>query len=78
MPFVNNVMNLLNDATTWIIMLIPAGAGVMLGYQALMKQFTDDEAMIAKHNRAMKNILVGAAIGVSCVGIVKAILAYFN
>lgn len=78
MPFVNNALNLLNDATTWILMLIPAAATLMLGYQALMKQFTDDEAMIAKHNRAMKNILIGAAIGVSCIGIVKAFLAYFN
>jgi hypothetical protein len=74
---VSNTKNLLNDATTWIMILIPVAAGLMIGYQALMKQFTDDDALVAKHNRAMKNILIAAVIGISAVSIVKLVLSYF-
>lgn len=74
---VTNTKRLLNDATTWILGLIPLAGGLMIGYQALMKQFTDDDMMVAKHNRAMKNILIAGVIGMSAVGLVKAVLAYF-
>lgn len=74
---VTNTKNLLNDATTWILGLIPLAGGLMIGYQALMKQFTDDDALVAKHNRAMKNILIAGVIGMSAVGLVKAVLSYY-
>ncbi|WP_227766352.1 hypothetical protein [Zhaonella formicivorans] len=75
---VSGAKNLLNDATTWLLGLIPTAAGLMIGYHALMKQFNDDPTSASIHNKAMKNILVAGAIGVSAVGLVKAFLAYFQ
>lgn len=75
---VSGASNLLNDATTWLLGLIPTAAGLMIGYHALMKQFSDEPTSTSIHNKAMKNILVASAIGVSAVGLVKAFLAYFQ
>lgn len=77
--FVQGAINLLNDATTWLMALIPAASGAAIGYHALMKQLGDaDPAAAAAHNRAMRNILIAGAIGESAVGITKAFLAYFQ
>lgn len=77
--FVQGAINLLNDATTWLMSLIPAASGAAIGYHALMKQLGDaDPAAAAVHNRAMRNILIAGAIGESAVGITKAFLAYFH
>ncbi|MDN5347395.1 MAG: hypothetical protein PWP65_959 [Clostridia bacterium] len=77
--FVTGATNLLNDATSWLLGIIPAGAGAAIGYHALMKQLSDgDPASAAVHNRAMRNVLIGAAIGESAVGITKAFLSYFQ
>ena len=77
--FVSGAINLLNDATTWLLGIIPAASGAAIGYHALMKQMSDgDPATAAAHNRAMRNVLIGGAIGESAVGITKAFLAYFQ
>lgn len=76
---VTGAVNLLNDATSWLLGIIPAGTGAAIGYHALMKQMNDgDPATAAGHNRAMRNVLIGGAIGESAVGITKAFLAYFQ
>jgi hypothetical protein len=77
--FVQGATNFLNDATTWLMGLIPTASGLAIGYHALMKQLGDaDPAAAAAHNRAMRNILIAGAIGESAVGITKAFLAYFQ
>lgn len=77
--FVQGAINLFNDVTTWLMGLIPVGSGAAIGYHALMKVLSDaDPAAAAAHNRAMRNILIGGAIGESAVGITKAFLAYFQ
>lgn len=77
--FVQGAINLFNDATTWLLGLIPVGSGAAIGYHALMKVLSDaDPAAAAVHNRAMRNILIAGAIGESAVGITKAFLAYFH
>jgi len=77
--FVINFGRLLTDATTWIMFLIPTAGGVMIGYHALMKAMEEGDAhSAASHNKAIKNILVGGAIGMSATAIVRVILAYFQ
>lgn len=77
--FVQGALRLLTDATTWLLGLIPAASGAAIGYHALMKQLGDsDPAAAAAHNKAMRNILVGGAIGTSAVGITRAFLSYFQ
>lgn len=61
---ISGAFNLLNDALTWILYLIPAASGAAIGYHALMKQMSDgDPSVTAAHNRSIKNVLIGGAIG---------------
>ena len=77
--FITNISRLLTDATTWIMFLIPTAGGVMIGYHALMKEVEEGDAhSAAGHNKAIKNILVGGAIGMSAMAIVRVVLAYFQ
>lgn len=77
---VTGAVNLLNDATSWLLGIIPAGSGAAIGYHALMKQMSldGDPSTAAVHNRAMRNVLIGGAIGESAVGITKVFLSYFQ
>jgi len=77
--FVSGAVNLLNDVLTWILYIIPAASGAAIGYHALMKQMEDgDPAVTAAHNRSIRNILIGGAIGMSAASIVKVFLSYFK
>lgn len=77
--FINNALLLLQAVLRWLLVLIPAAAGAAIGYHALMKQMEEgDQGAAAQHNKAIKNILVAGAIGVSAAGIVSAILAFFT
>lgn len=76
---VTGATNLLNDATTWLLGLIPVGAGAALGYHAVQKQLSDgDPNSVAQINHKMRNVLVGGAVGESAVGLTKAFLGYFQ
>jgi len=76
---VGGFLNLLNDASGWLLGLIPSAAGVMIGYHAVMKKFAEgDQVEVALHNRAMINILKAGAIGTGSMGLAKTILSYFS
>lgn len=76
---VTGTKNLLEAATTWLLILIPAGCATMIGWHAFVKQMNEgDPAQAAIHNRAMKNALIAGAIGISAVGIVKAFLSFYG
>ncbi|ABY93726.1 MULTISPECIES: hypothetical protein [Thermoanaerobacter] len=76
---VTGAFKLLNDALTWILYLIPAASGAAIGYHALMKQMSDgDPSVTAAHNRAIRNVLIAGAIGMSAASLVKVVLAYFK
>jgi len=77
--FIQNVLRLLQAALTWLLILIPAAAGAAIAYHALMKQMNEgDQSEAAQHNKAIKNILVAGAIGMSAAGIVTVILGFFT
>ncbi|MFO7153162.1 MAG: hypothetical protein DIU66_008055 [Bacillota bacterium] len=77
--FVSGAINLLNDVLTWILYIIPAASGAAIGYHALMKQMGDgDPSVTAAHNRSIRNVLVGGAIGMSAASLVKVFLSYFK
>lgn len=76
---VTGTKNLLETATTWLLLLIPAGCATMIGWHAFLKQLNEgDPAEITVHNRAMKNILIAGAIGMSAVSIVKVVLGFYG
>lgn len=75
---VTGTKNLLEAATSWLLVLIPVGCSCVIAWHAFVKQMNEgDPAQAAIHNRAMKNVLVAGAIGISAVGIVKAVLAFY-
>ncbi|MCX7884646.1 MAG: hypothetical protein N2448_06415 [Caloramator sp.] len=76
---VSGTVQFMKDLLTWILVLVPAGGGVMIGYHAIMKALSDgDASVIADRNRKMKNVLISCAIAESASGIIAAFLAYFK
>jgi hypothetical protein len=76
---VTGTQNLLQAATTWLLLIIPTACACAIGWHAFCKQLNEgDPAQSAMHSRAMKNALITGAIGVSAVGIVKAVLAFYS
>jgi len=70
---------LAQDILTWVLILVPVTAAAMVGYHAWMKSMADGEAgAVAERNRAMKRVLIGAAIAECASGIVTTFLAYFK
>lgn len=70
---------LLQDALTWVLILIPVGCGCILAWHAFCKSLNEgDPAQAGIHNRAMKHALIASAIGMSAAGIVQAVLAYYT
>lgn len=74
---VTGTVNLFKAFTTWLLVIIPVGAGAMLGYQALQKSLSDDQAIIAEKNRFMKNVLIGAIVAECASGLVTVILGFY-
>ena len=74
---VTGTVALFQAATSWLLVIIPVGAGTVLGYTALQKSLTDDHAVLAEKNKMMKNVLIGAAIAETSSGLVTAILAFY-
>lgn len=69
---------LLQSATTWLLMLIPVGAGLVLGYHALQKSMADDETTIAHRNKLMKNVIIGSAIAETASGFITVVLSFYH
>ncbi len=54
---------LISSATGWLAGLAATGGGLMIGYHALMRNFSGGDAQTdAHHLQAMKKVLVGTAI----------------
>lgn len=75
---VTGTVNLFKAISNWLLLIIPVGAGAFLGYQALQKSMTDDQAVIAEKNKLMKNTLIGAAIAETATGLVSAFLSFYS
>lgn len=75
---VTGTVSLFQALTGWLLLIIPVGAGAVLGYQALQKSLTDDQAVIAEKNKMMKNVIIGAAIAETASGLVTIILSFYK
>jgi hypothetical protein len=64
---------------TWLLVIIPVAAGVMLAYYAVMKMMNEGDPQIAmRANHAMKNVVTAAVIGESAAGIITGITSYYS
>lgn len=75
---ITGTVALFQSATTWLLLIIPVGAGFVLGYQALQKSLTEDQAIIAEKNKMMKNVIIGAAIAETASGLVTIVLSFYK
>lgn len=75
---VTGTVELFKTITTWLLLIIPVGAGAVLGFQALQKSLSDDQAVIAEKNKMMKNVIIGAAIAETASGLVTLILGFYQ
>lgn len=74
---ITGTVKLFQTITTWLLLIIPVGAGAVLGYQALQKSLTDDQAVVAEKNKMMKNVVIGAAIAETASGLITVILSFY-
>lgn len=77
-PVVQSAANLLNEATSWLLLLVPGAGGTMLAYHAVMRNLDPDEQSVLRHNNAMRRVLIGTAIATSAVGTVNWLSGYFR
>jgi hypothetical protein len=77
MTEINNIANMLNTVTTWLLVLVPVIAGVslvILNIQKMMSATDGDPGEMAQKNKMMKTVLISAAIAFAASGIVKALI----
>jgi len=75
---VTGTVNLFRAISGWLLLIIPVGAGAVLGYHALQKSLSDDHAVIAEKNKMMKNVIIGAAIAETASGLVTLVLSFYG
>ncbi len=71
-------INFITDWTKWFILLVPTGAGAMIGYQSLRKTLTNDQGVIDDCNRKMKHTMYGAIIIVTISGFIQIVKSFYN
>ena len=74
--FVTGTQNLMNDAMTWVLVLIPIAAALFCAWKAFCYQAADENerTMIKK---SIKGALIIAVFGECASAIIKAILSYY-
>jgi len=76
---VSGTKELLSDALTWILILIPVGCGCVVAWHSFCKQLNEgDPTQASIHARAIKKALIISAFGMSAAGITTAVLAYYS
>ena len=74
--FVTGTLNLMNDAMTWVLVLIPTAAALFCAWKAFCYQAADENerTMIKKSD---KGALIIAVLGECSSAIIKLILSYY-
>lgn len=79
---ITGTVNLFQTITKWLLLIIPVGAGSVLGYQALQRSLMDENGLISEKvgekNRMMKNVIIGAAIAETASGFINVILSFYQ
>jgi len=77
--FLTDTSTLVQAIATWLLVIIPVAAGVMLAYYAVMKMMNEGDPQVAmRANHAMKNVIIAAVIGESAAGIITGVTSYYS
>jgi len=71
-------VNFLSDWTTWLLVLIPVGAGAMITYQAARKSMTNDASIAEECNLKINNTLKGAILGTTMASTITVIKSFYG
>lgn len=71
-------INFLSDWTTWLLVLIPLGAGTMITYQAARKAMSYDASIAEEYNVKISNTLKGAIIGTTIASTITVIKSFYG
>lgn len=74
--FVTDLIRLLNDAMTWLL-VISAAAAVVLGLIFILQWMAADENEKPAAKKKIKTVVIAAVIAVAFEGVLKFILSYF-
>jgi len=75
---VSGTLELIKKGTGWLTLIVGGGAALFLGYLALCKALTEDQAVIAEKNKLMKNTVKSSVIAVSATGLITLILSFYT
>lgn len=75
---ISGTINLFNAAKGWINLLIPVCGGVFVGFHSWQKSMSDDESMIAKHNKMIKNTIIGCIMAMAAVNLISFVLSFYG
>lgn len=75
---ISGTVELLNQASGWILILAPIIGSLFGGYHALRKSASDDDMEIQKHQKMIKNAVVGVVVAISISGIVKFVSGFYS
>lgn len=76
---VSGTLQLLNDATKWLLILVPVSTAFKAGWHYWLKQLKEgDPAEAAQEAKAAKNAIIAGIIITSIVGLVKVLLSYYS
>lgn len=68
---------LAQDLTQWMTYLIPTVGGGMIGYHMLARHTAQDETTAVQHTRAVRNVLIGSALGTGASALINLILSNY-
>ena len=74
---ISGTLALLNAASGWITVLAPVVGGVFGGYHAIMKSRADDEMEIAKHQKMIKNAIIGTVVAMTITGTITFVTSFY-
>lgn len=75
---ITGTINLVNTASTWVMVISPIVGALFGGYHAIRKSTCDDDMEIKKHEKMIKNAITGVVIALSISGIVTFVSGYYS
>lgn len=76
--FAKGTENLINDTTTWLLVIVPLAAILGIIYCVIKKIGADDEMAYKTWDKKIKIILGSAILGETASAMIKVILAYYQ
>jgi hypothetical protein len=71
-------INFLASWSTWLLLITPLGAGVMVVYQAMMKSFAIDLDDVGHRNVMINRTIKGAIVIMSISGLITVFRSFYG